>query len=421
MTGNPYLQHYQLKRMEDQFGFLGLGTAYDYYAKGFKTHGALAPLHTAGDLVEAVAGRTELNRQTANRDERAWKRKVEIAEKYRDLPPWPAKIRRSYPDFIKAYPDAPNINWALAASPNTPADAYAQGAVFSYITAKMFDQPKFIGLGDTFLKEAISLGEKGQALLEGPALYIPTFYVINMVHGLFQDKSGIDISKGHPVATAMKIIVAKWITLAYETGILTKWHGIGAQIKNVFTGKDETQAKLLYKMMRTRARPEEIQFSQNIAADSQASFGDLVYSLRGLFALAGLAIVGVVAAPAIMGAAPGLLSSVGRIGGKVAGKAATLTGRAAVGTGKLIGRSASSAANAAFTAANQAANQRNVPQFVQQAERAAQLSPQKLSPRTQMELETLKTMAATQGNKTNISRQQMKGLLKQILVESQGA
>jgi hypothetical protein len=424
MTANPYIQYYQLKRMEDQFGFLGLGTAWDYYAKAFKTHGVAAPLHMTGDLYESVAGYEQLQKQTAKRDERAWARKVEIAEKLKKLPKWPANIRRSLPDFARAYPDEPNINWALSMPPNSPADAYAQGAAFSYVTAVIFDKPKFIQLGDGFLKEAKSWGEKGTPLINMDsflASIMTPFYTVNFVHGLFQDKSGVDITKGHPVAKVMQFIMTKWIALAYQTGILTKWYNLPAQVGNVIGGRDETQAKLIYKMIRNNARPEEIQFAQKIAADSQASVGDLVYSLRGLFVLAGLAIVGVVAGPAIIGAAPGLLSSVGRIGGKVAGKAASLTGRAALGTGKLIGRSASSAATAAFTAANQAANKRNVPEFVQQAERAAQLSPQKLSPRTQMELETLKTLAASQGHGTNISKQQMKGLLKQILVESQGA
>jgi len=424
MTANPYIQYYQLKRMEDQFGFLGLGTAADYYGKKLKQSWHAPITSTASDLFESVTGAQELGKQTAKRDERAWARKVEIAKKFRELPKWPANIKRTYPDFTRAYPDSPNISWALGVPPNTPADAYAQGAAFCYVTAKMFDKPDFIRLGDAFLKEAISWGEKGTPMIKQDTFLDQldlSIYTINFVHGLFQDKSGVDITKGYPVAKVMRKIVTQWIALAHKTGVLTKWYNFPAQVGNVVAGKNETQAKLLYKLMRNNARPEEIKFAQKIAADSQASVGDLAHNLRGLFALAGLSILAVVAAPAIIGAAPGLMASVGRIGGKVAGKAASLTGRAALGTGKLIGRSASSAATAAFTAANQAANKQNVPQFVEKAERAAQLSPQKISPRTQMELQTLKTLAAAQGKGANISKQQMKGLLKQILAESQGA
>jgi len=435
---NPYLSHYQKKRLietdsYDEFGFMGIGDAWDtatrYYGKQYNRGGGGVSgvgkilTGTTSDLYVSVRDYEQTNKDAARRNERAWERKVEIAKIYRNLPAWPKGQKKFLSLVRKAYPEAPNWSWALAIPPNSIADAYAQGAFASYLTALMWNRPLFKKLGDSFLEKAEHWGRKGKKPINTDSFLmsvIEPYNVINVVGTLFLDKSGVDITKGAPVAKVMKGIVSKWLTLAYETGIITKTTDLKAQIKNVISGNNEKEAKNFLKILRNNAKPNEIKFSQNLAAESQAELTDLAYNMRGVFLAGGMAIAGVVLfpyiAPLIAPLGNGLIG-IGKAAGKGIGAVGKGIGAVGKGTGKLISSLPKKDAEKAYLKAATAAEKGNVKEFVNQVKTAKSLSPYPVSLSTENELINLENLAALN---TAASPTQMKRVLKQVLVESQG-
>ena len=428
---NPYLFHYQKKlhhpdliNADDEFGEDGwLATAGKFYRKKYRQGGGglkgiySMTVGTAGDLVDEIGDYSSTQKDSRRRNEGAWERKVEIAKAYKKLGPWPEKVPKVLYQVGNAYPDAPNWTWGLAMPPNTVADAYAQGAVAAYLTAKMWNRPQFIKLGDSLLAKAEHWGLKGKKPINSDSFLVsiqPTVLVVNSVSGLFQDKSGVDITKGAPVAKVMKGIVAKWLQLAYDQKIITRPTDIVGQIKNVVAGNDENQAKNFLKLLRNNAKPEEIKFSQKIASESQASVADVIYNMRGAFVLAGLLIAGVVFFPII---GP-MLPSIGRGIGKVGKGVVKGVGAVGKGAGKLL-VTGKEGAIAAYTQAAEAAEKGDVKEFVKQIEEAKSKSPNPVSTITQQQLNNLKSLAAT-NPQAKASPQEMKAVLRQVLAESQG-
>lgn len=431
---NHYLTHYQKKiqhpdLVEDEFGAWynpldwgvgeALNTAGGYYKKQYQRGGLTGIVTgTTSDLYTAVSDYDQTQKEARKRNEGAWERKVEIAKAFKKLGPWPAKIPKYLYQVGKAYPDAPNWSWGLAMPPNSVADAYAQGAVAAYLTAKMWNRPTFIQLGDSLLKKAEHWGKKGKKPINSDSFLVsiqPGVMVINTVSGLFQDKSGVDVTKGAPVAKVMKGIVAKWMELAYQQKILTKPTDLIGQIKNVMAGNDEKAAMTFAQLLRNNATPSEIKFSQNVAQESQASIADLAYNMRGIIGIAGIAIAGLFLYPVIMPLLPTVFSGIKKVG-KGVGKGIGAVGK---GAGKLITASGKKDAEEAFIAASNAAEKGNVKEFVEQTQKAQSLSPYPIQAQTASELKTMENLAAANPN-AKAPPPQMKRILSQVLVESQG-
>ena len=258
------------------------------------------PLDYGTRVVKEVFDYSDTNQESAKRNEHAWKRKLEIGKAYRDAGAWPKSVPLKLNMVRHAYPSLPTISNAIGVPPNSVADAFAQGAVFCFITAKMYNKPEFKQLGNQMAQKAKS----------APA----------------------DITKGAPVQAAMRKVSKAWLNMAKQSGIIPSWYNLIDQAKNMFDGT-AIPAEILAKRIKQFGKANEIQWSQQIAAEAQGSLWDLAYAMRGWLGLAGLILTGVFAGPAIVSALP----SIGRgavSAGKATGKAIGKAGKATVSAGK---------------------------------------------------------------------------------------
>jgi len=256
-----------------------------------------------GGLFKELWEYSDTKAEASKRNESAWQHKLKIASEYKNAKPWPDSIPKKLSNVRKAYPRLTNISVPLGVAPNSEADAFAQGAIFAYLTAKMFDIHQFKNLGDSFVSKAM--------------------------------KSNQDIEDGPATRQAQLRVYKAWHGRAKETSLLPAWYNLPQQFKNMRT-KSGVSAVILDKRIKQFSNEDEIKFSQGIAKDNQSSLSDLAYSMRGWIALATLAIGGVFLAPVI---GP-LLPTIGRVAGKGAIDTAKLAGKGVIGTAKLAGKGA---------------------------------------------------------------------------------
>jgi hypothetical protein len=316
---NKYLKHYKRKRHPDQFGgeFFEEGgwgdwltpdsveTALNYYGKkitapvvtedGISTDALLNKTPsglmytTIRDFFSEAWDYPSTQKAAATRNQHAWQFKSEVAKKLINAPGWPDGIEPKWSNVAKAIPSV-NLSIVLGVPPNSVADAYAQGAIFAYLTAKMYKKHEFKQLGDLLLQKA----------KQSPNDVKKPEFEVDLGDPVSTIKSFMGADK---TVNAMKEVHEMWSKTAAETDIYPAWYNVPGQLSKKWEGASEINRRLkLFK------KPEEINFSRGIAEQSQSSIWDLIAVMKGPLMIGGTAIAGVILFPYI---AP-LLPTVGR-------------------------------------------------------------------------------------------------------------
>jgi len=317
---NKYIKHYRNKRHPDQFGgeYFEEGswsdwfvpdqveTAIKFYGKKMsapavredgsvdlkslanKTPGGLLAT-TMYDFFSEVWDYPETQKAAATRNQDAWKFKSEVAKKLINAPGWPEGIEPKWSNVAKAIPSV-NLSVVLGVPPNSVADAYAQGAIFAYLTAKMYKKNEFKQLGDHLLQKAQQSPNsvkkpEFEVDLQDPAKTIKSFL-------------GAD-----NVVKTMKEVNSLWKKTASKTKVYPAWYNIPGQLSKKWEGASEINRRI-----ELFSKPEEIDLSRGIAEQSQSSIWDLLEVMKGPLIIGGTTIAGIILFPYI---AP-LLPSIGR-------------------------------------------------------------------------------------------------------------
>jgi hypothetical protein len=387
---NPYLQKtkFAQARQQDEYGFLGIGEAWDTAKKYWTDKGVVEGLTSAGS---EILDYSSTQKEARNRNKERWKFILEIAKKYRDAGPWPANVERKLLWVNKAYPDLPSSSNVLAIAPNSIAAVNAQAAMFAYITAKMFDKPEFIALGDVYAKKAKN-----------------------------SDKSVLQQGSVKARQKEQKVFLKDWMKTAVQTGIITNWYNLIQQFQNAISGEG-VQAERILERLKLMTKRNELEFADQLTKDSSSSVFDLLYVMRGWLGMAGVVLMIVYGAAlfAILAAyVPGFASAAGRV--------ATTAGRGvakgAKGAGKLIGTGVSRTGKAlsglarnsmmnAISDAKEALNDKDFQKSVQNIMNGIQSSGANVSPMLQTQLN--QAMA-----NPNLNEEDLKRIIKQVLTET---
>lgn len=317
---NKYLKHYKRKRHPDQFGgeFFEEGGWADYltpdaveHALKFYGQKITAPVvkedgsvdtdallnktgpglmyTTLRDFFSEAWDYSSTQKAAARRNQDAWQFKSEVATKLINAPGWPEGIEPKWSNVAKAIPSV-NLSVVLGVPPNSVADAYAQGAIFAYLTAKMYRKQEFKQLGDMLLQKA----KQSPNDIKRPEFEVDLKDPIGTI------KSFMGADK---TVSAMKEVHKMWRKTAAEADVYPAWYNIPGQLSKNWEGASEINRRIgLF------SKPEEINFSRSIAEQSQSSIWDLIQVMKGPLMIGGAAITGVLLFPYI---AP-LLPTVGR-------------------------------------------------------------------------------------------------------------
>lgn len=309
------LQYYSKKYKQAMNVIPGVDTGVKGKGNVINLVGPGMALTTLGDFFSELYDYSDTQKAAATRNQEAWSYKVDVAQKLKKASPWPENIPKKFLNLGKAIPNV-NLSIVLGVPPNSVADAYAQGAIFAYLTANMYKKPEFVELGNNFVFQA----KRAPQSVKKPEIEI------NLDDPVGTIKS---FAKADKVVQAMKNIRKQWLKKAKETDIFPAWYNIPGQLSREWDGASEIDNRL-----KLFAQPNEINFSRGIAEQSQSSFSDLLQVMRTPLILAGVSIAGVFLFPVV---AP-LLPTIGR-GVVSAGRG---VGKLASSTVRMIGASAKS-------------------------------------------------------------------------------
>ena len=236
-------------------------------------------LTTLGDFFSELWDYSDTQAAAKRRNQDVWEYKVEVAQKLKNEP-WPSNIPKKFTNIGKALPNV-NLSVVLGVPPNSVADAYAQGALFAYLTAIIYNKAEFRKLGNALVFKA----KKSPNSIKKPEVDI------NLADPVATLKS---FARADKVVNAMKEIQKQWLSLANKTGVYPAWYNIPGQLSREWDAAASINSRL-----KLFSKPEEINFSRSIAKQSQSSFTDLLYVMKAPLILAGLGIAGVFLFPII--------------------------------------------------------------------------------------------------------------------------
>jgi len=365
---------------------LNPATALDFYAnKGVST--------LPGALVQELSDYSEVRDTISNRPKVLRK----AAKKLRDTP---------FNDEKRKIINYRGSGWSniLSQSPTSPSEAYAIVASMYYITANIYKKPELLSEGDKILSRSESASTEKDV------------------------KKSLDIlNKG----------VKKLNKDAKKAGAIPPWYNIIGQIDKIV--KEDTAFDSLNKYAKAMNSKDEIEFAEAMRAarmEDSSPLGQLVGSF-------GVVIGGIIlffTAPIWLPVAKGAVVSVGKAIPGIARGTGKAVGKVGKGAGKLIGKTSKTVGNTAkntatdiakdvgtdlIKTAKTAVEEFDVDKFSSNVNKVLQNLQKQGKPVSQQalmqsqEVQKMFQKFLENQNKSNeeATKQEMKKLLKQLLVE----